>query len=94
MALEGLAISETRCRLVIVDVSAENIPPFNQFAIPEIALAAAAVGSSPLDAAAPVEPAAAIPAGSSVVSLKGRRTFPAVSTGPCAPLVLELLRLR
>jgi hypothetical protein len=75
-------------------VSAENIPPFNQFSISEIALAAAAVGSPPLDAAAPVEPAAAIPAGSSVVPLKGLRALPAVSTGPGAPLVLELLMLR
>ncbi len=63
-------------------MSAENIPPFNQFAISEIALVAASVGSPPLDAAAPVEPATAIPAGSSVVSFKGLRAFPAVSAGP------------
>ncbi len=87
MALEGLAVSETLRRLIIVDVLAENIPPFNQFSIPEIVFAAAAVGSSPFDAVAPVEPAAAIPAGASFASLKGLSVFPAVSAGPCATLV-------
>lgn len=75
-------------------VFAENIPPFDQFSLPEIAFAAAAARASTLHAAAAVEPAAAIPARSTFASFMRLRAFPAVSAGSRTSLVLELLLFR
>ncbi len=80
--------------LIFLGVPSEYIPPFNQFSISKITAVTAAVGAPTLDAAAPVESTAPVPAGTPFTALKGLRLFPALSAGSRAPVVLCLLMLR
>jgi hypothetical protein len=48
---------------------AQSIPPFDEFAIPEQPVRSALVGSPTLDAAAPIESAAAVTAAALIVAV-------------------------
>jgi hypothetical protein len=94
MALEGLSECKKFGRLVAANTPAEYISPFNQFSIPEIAFVAAIAGAPAFDAAATVEPAAAVPAGTPFAAFKGLGVLTAILSGSGAPFVLDLLMVR
>jgi hypothetical protein len=80
--------------LFLADAPAEHVSPFDQLPIPEKASFAAVAGAAAFDAAAPVEPAAAVPAGATFIAFEGLRVLPAILSGSGAPMVGDLLIVR
>jgi hypothetical protein len=91
MALEGLRYRKCSRWLLVRYTPAEGVAPFNHFSVSEIASVAAVVGTPALDAGAPVEPAAAFPAGAALTAVERLRALPAFPAGAGASLVLNFL---
>jgi hypothetical protein len=74
-----------------VNSFAQRIPPFDELAIPEESVRTAFVGSPALNAAAPIEPAAAVTAAALFAAVIRLLVLPAIPTGACPAPVLDYL---